>query len=189
VDAVSKSLKVVRGALAALGGGLLLAAAGAVPAAADSVPLTSLIGPPITGTWKTQDGTEITISPCDQGLCGYLTWVIIPKDFAAQCKQMDHASFSAAMVDQKNPDKSLQTRPILNLQMMTVTPTNDPATYTAQIYNPNDGSTNNIEAFLLDSNNTLRIGGACIGSICAVTQDWPRVTAHAGSPDYACKPD
>ena len=94
---------------------------------------------------------------------------------------MDHAAFGSLMLDYGNPDKSLQTRPLLG---------HDHADHHAdqrskqlhgcKVYNPQDGSTNDVLIFILNGGTTLRIGGACVGTMCAVTQDWPKVADAPG---------
>jgi len=165
--------------------GALVALAPALAFAAP-VPLTSLTGSPAEGTWRTQNGTEITIAPCPEGFCGTLSWVVIPKAQAEMCRTTDKTAFASLMMDYQNPDKSLKTRPILGMQMMTLTPTGDPTAFTAKIYNAEDGSTNDISVWILNGNSTLRIGGGCLGSVCAVTQDWPKVPPRPVSPDFTC---
>jgi len=96
------------------------------------------------------------------------------------------AAFAALMLDYSNPDKSLQTRPLLGLNMMQIKPTGDPNTYTASVYNPQDGSTNDVEVFILNGGSTLQIGGACMGTMCAVTQDWPKVPDRPDAPTFTC---
>ena len=91
------------------------------------------------------------------------------------------------MLDYSNPDKSKQTRPLLGVQMMSIKTTSDPNTYTASVYNPQDGSPNDIQVFILNGGSTLRVGGGCIGSMCAVTQDWPKVPDRAEAPDFTCE--
>ncbi|HEX4301959.1 MAG TPA: DUF2147 domain-containing protein [Rhizomicrobium sp.] len=174
-----------------------LLAAAAVPTAAAPVPLTSLTAPagaetaptsPVEGSWRAdKDGSEITVAPCGQGFCGSLSWVVIPKEFHAQCKQMDRDSFIAAMVDDKNPDASQRSRPILGLTMLTLKPTNDANTFDAHIYNVQDGKSYDISAWVVNNGNTLRIGGGCFAGICAMTEDWPRVAVRP-TPDYTCGP-
>jgi uncharacterized protein (DUF2147 family) len=174
-----------------MGGALLAVAAPAAPALAAPVPLSSVVGvtSPAEGTWQTQNRTEITIAPCvsGQGLCGNLSWVVIPKAQAEMCRTTEKSAFASLMMDYQNPDKSLKTRPLLGMEMMQLTPTNDPDAFTASIYNPEDGSTNNVSVWIVNGGNTLRIGGACIGSVCAVTQDWPKVPARPVSPDFTCE--
>ena len=163
----------------------LLATLATASASAAPIALTSLLSP-AQGTWRTQDGTEVTIAPCDQGLCGTLSWVVIPRKNADLCRMTDKAAFASLMMDYNNPDKTQQTRPILGLNMLQLTATADPNTFTARVYNPQDGRTNDVSVFIVDNGNTLRIGGGCLGSICAVTQDWPKVPDRAGTPDFTC---
>jgi uncharacterized protein (DUF2147 family) len=163
--------------VAVLGLGMALLA-GVLPAAAASA----------EGSWKTQDGTEITVAKCDADYCGTLTWIVVPKEFQAQCQQMGRDAITAVMRDEKNPDPTLKNRPILGMSMLTLTPAGDPNSYNAVVYNAQDGSTNNAQVFILDGGNTLRIGGGCFGSMCAISQDWPRVPTRDGPPDFTCKP-
>lgn len=156
------------------------------PALAAPVPLSSVMASPAEGTWRTQTGTEITIAPCDQGLCGALTFITIPKKNAEQCRSMDKQSFASLILDYGNPDKSLQTRPLLGLVMLTLKPTDDPASFGGQVYNPEDGSTNDVQVFIMNNGSTLRIGGGCIGTICVQSQDWPKVPARETVPDFSC---
>ena len=166
---------------------MLAAAFGAMPAVATPVALSSVIGPSVAGTWRTQDGTEVNVAPCPEGLCGTLSYIVIPKKNAADCRAMDHAAFGSLMLDYVNPDKSLQTRTLLGMTMLTITPTSDPNTYTAKAYNPQDGSTNDVELFILNGGTTLRIGGGCVSSMCVVTQDWPKVADRPNIPDFTCE--
>jgi uncharacterized protein (DUF2147 family) len=140
---------------------------------------------PIEGTWRTQNGTEVTIAPCATGYCGTLTWVVIPKDFAAQCSQ-DKAAFGAQMVDTRNADAHLRTRPIVGMQMLSVKPTSDIRTFTASIYNAEDGKTYDGVIWVVNGDSVLRLGGGCLGQICVVTQDWPRVATRENTPDFTC---
>ena len=50
----------------------------AAPAHAEPVPLRSEIGPSAVGTWKSQDGDEITVESCGSDRCGILCFFIIP---------------------------------------------------------------------------------------------------------------
>jgi hypothetical protein len=70
--------------------------------------------------------------------------------------------------------------------MVTVKPGGDANSYTASIYNAEDGSTNDVLVWILNDN-VLRIGGACIANICAVTQDWPRAAVREATPDFTCE--
>lgn len=142
---------------------------------------------PIEGTWKTLNGAEITVAACPTGFCGTMSWVLIPKAQADICRSIPHADFAQLMVDMRNPDKSQQTRPILGMQMMTIPPSNNPTAYTAKIYNAQDGSTNDINVWIVNNGTTMRIGGGCLGAVCVVTQDWPKVPPRDPSPDFSCE--
>jgi uncharacterized protein (DUF2147 family) len=141
---------------------------------------------PIEGTWRTLNGTEVRIVPCDSGFCGTLSWIVIPKEQSGMCKMMPKEDFGSLMLDYKNPDKSLQTRSLIGVQMLTVKPTNDPAAYTASVYNAEDGSTNDVLVWVLNNGTILRLGGGCLAGLCAVTQDWPRAADRGETPDFTC---
>lgn len=175
-----------------LRGGLIvtcLMLAGAVlPSTAAPVPLSSVLGSPVEGAWRTLQGTEVMIAPCDQAYCGSLSWIVIPKEFSALC-EADKTAFSTKMMDAKNPDPVLKTRSILGMQMMTLQPTADPRTFTARIYSSEDGQTYDGLIWVINGDTTLRLGGGCVGPICAVTQEWPRVPPRETAPDFTCRPD
>ena len=176
-----------RAALAVVGGLLLTLLAAVTSATAAPVALSSLMGSPAQGTWRTLNGTEITIAPCDAGFCGAITWVVVPKKNADLCRATEKTAFASLMLDYSNPDKSLQTRPILGLNMLTLTPTNDPTSFTVKVYNPQDGSTNDAQVFILNGGSTLRIGGGCIGNMCVQSQDWPKAADRLDGPGFTCE--
>jgi uncharacterized protein (DUF2147 family) len=149
------------------------------------VPLSSLVASPVEGSWKTQNGTEITIAPCPEGYCGTLSWIVVPPEYSGLCEK-DKAAFGAQMLDLRNPDKTLRSRPLLGMQIMSLKPTGDPLAFTAHIYNSEDGKSYDGNAWIVDHNDTLRLGGGCVGSLCVVTQDWPRVPTREGPPDFTC---
>ncbi len=160
----------------------------ALPALADPIALSSLMGSPAEGTWRTLNGTEITVAPCGTDFCGALSWVIVPPEYAVQCEQ-DKAAFGPQMLDYQNPKKSLRSRPILGLNMLTMHPTNDPTVFTANIYSPQDGKSYDGIVWILNGNTTMRFGGGCVGSMCVATQDWPKVPTREVSPDFTCRPE
>ena len=43
-------------------------------------PAAAQVTAPIEGTWKTLNGTEINIAPCEDGFCGTLSWIVIPPE-------------------------------------------------------------------------------------------------------------
>lgn len=139
----------------------------------------------IEGTWRTLDGTEITIDPCGAAYCGTLSWIVVPREEAAICKTMAKDAFAALMVDSKNPNKALQTRPLLGAPMMSIKPSQDPDAYSATIYDATTGKTHDVQVWIVKGK-TLRLGGGCIGSICMQTQDWPKVAERQDTPDFTC---
>jgi uncharacterized protein (DUF2147 family) len=139
----------------------------------------------IEGSWRTQNGTEVTIAPCGDTYCGYLSWVVVPPEYAEQCAA-DRAAFAAQMLDARNPDPTLQSRPIVGLELMHLRPTGND--FVGDVYNAQDGSTvNNLTVWVTDGGETLRIGGGCFGHMCIGTQDWPRVPTRPAY-DFSCTP-
>lgn len=156
-----------------------------LPAIAAPIALSSFLASPVEGTWRTEKGTELTVAPCDAGFCGTLSWIVVPPEYSAICQQ-DKAAFGTAMVDLKNADPALRTRPMLGLQILTLKPTDDPLAFTVHIYNAEDGKDYDGSVWIMNNNETLRMGGGCLGNMCAVTQDWPKVPARDVSPDFTC---
>ena len=139
----------------------------------------------IEGTWRTMTGTEILVQPCGNQFCGYFSYIVIPPGKDADiCKQMVKSDFATLILDYKNPDKTLQSRPLLGLQAVSITPTSDPNTYNANIYNAEEGKA--YDVILWTKGDKLTMGGGCLGSMCVVTQDWPRVAERPVVPDFSC---
>jgi uncharacterized protein (DUF2147 family) len=141
---------------------------------------------PIEGTWKTLNGSEITVAPCDTGFCGTLSWIVIPPDQQMICKMMPKDDFASLILDYNNADKALQTRPLIGVPMLNIKPTGDPKAYTATIYNAEDGKTYDGQFWVVNGTDTLRLGGGCLAGLCAVTQDWARVPPRADAPGFSC---
>lgn len=139
----------------------------------------------VEGSWRTDGGTEVTVVPCGSQYCGYLSWIVIPPANRAQCSA-NRELFASEMLDYQNPNKALQGRSIIGLQMMTIKPTTSPNSFKVRVYNVQDGSTNDADLFVLNGGNTLRIGGGCIGTTCIQSFDWPRVPVRPGPPDFTC---
>ena len=139
----------------------------------------------VEGTWRTLTGTEINVQPCEAGYCGSLSWIVIPEAQAGLCKSVEKEAFAQLILDYNNVDPSQQTRPLLGATLLTLQPTSDPDAYTASVYNAEDGQTHNVLVWIVGGT-TLRLGGACVGSLCAVTQDWPRVADRENAPDFTC---
>lgn len=135
----------------------------------------------IEGTWQTQQGTEVTVAPCASGYCGILSWIVIPKEHSAECTA-DKLGFEAKMLDYQNPDKSLRTRSLIGLQMMSMRPTGNPNRYDVHIYDSEHGKY--YDGAVEVDGNTLNLQ-QCLG-ICVTVQSWPRVATRPLIPDVSC---
>ena len=61
----------------------------------------------ITGTWITAEGkAHVTITKCGEGYCGSITWLKEPE------------KNGKPVLDDKNPDEQLRSRPVLGMQFM-----------------------------------------------------------------------
>ena len=162
--------------------GALGALAAPVPA---QDPTASHISAPIEGTWRTLTGTEINVQPCGTGFCGTFSYIVVPPGKDSQvCQSMPKSDFATLILDYKNANQKLQTRSLLGLAAVSIKPTRDPNAYTANIYNAEEGKS--YDVLLWTQRDRLTLGGGCLGSMCAVTQDWPRVPDRENTPDFAC---
>jgi uncharacterized protein (DUF2147 family) len=140
---------------------------------------------PIEGAWATQNGTEVSISPCGAEYCGTLSWIVIPKEHTAECLA-DRVKFGSEMLDYQNPDKSLRSRSLVGMVMMTLKPTNDPNNFDVHVYDAEHGKFYDGTASTTNGGNTLRLGNGCVFGVCVVSQDWPRVPVRPGVADFSC---
>jgi len=110
---------------------------------------------PITGRWLTVEGKALVeIGACGQALCGRIARVLKPRP-------------GGPAVDVNNPDRSLRSRPIQGIAILTgFTPDGDK--WKGRIYDPESGRTYRSE--LRREGSTLKVKG-CIGPFCR-TQDW-----------------
>lgn len=148
------------------------------PAAATRIPAS------VEGTWRTLTGTEINVQPCGSGFCGTFSFIPIPAKDAEICRQMAKSDFATLILDYKNPNKSLQSRSLLGLNAVAITPTPNPNEYLANIYNAEEGKSYDVIFWI--NGNKLTLGAGCLGSMCAVTQDWPRVPDRPDAPTFSC---
>jgi uncharacterized protein (DUF2147 family) len=148
------------------------------PAAVARIPAS------VEGTWRTQTGTEINVQPCGSEFCGTFSFIPIPGKDAEICRGMAKTDFATLILDYKNPNKSLQSRSLLGLNAVSIKPTDDPNAYLANIYNAEEGKSYDVIFWVNGS--TLTLGAGCLGAMCAVKQDWPRVPDRADAPTFSC---
>jgi uncharacterized protein (DUF2147 family) len=119
--------------------------------------------PEAAGVWQTQAGdARVKITKCGGGICGVVVSLREPIDPATGKPQ----------VDNKNPNPSLASRPIIGLPLFSGMRPAGPNKWSGQIYNADDGGTyaSNIA---LTGTDTLRVEG-CVGAICG-GETWTRV--------------
>ncbi|MDB5539675.1 MAG: hypothetical protein JWQ89_1402 [Devosia sp.] len=124
---------------------------------------------PIEGVWLTTALTELTIAPCRDGYCGYISKIVVPEKYGAQIEAADPATF----VDVNNKDPRLKNRPIQGLQILTLRPTRNPQYYEGEIYNPEDGNVYAGSIEVLQAN-LIRLKGCVLYVLCQ-EQEWARV--------------
>jgi uncharacterized protein (DUF2147 family) len=136
---------------------LLCVLLAATPAAAQS--LTP------AGIWLHADKRiQIEIAPCGDVLCGKLVWFQSPND--AQ---------GLPLVDLKNTDPALRTRPLLGLAILHgLRRTGEDAWEDGAIYNPDDGV--NYKALMsIQKDGSLRVRAYVLDPIFGETLIWTRI--------------
>jgi uncharacterized protein (DUF2147 family) len=130
---------------------------------------------PIEGTWQTQLKSEVTITICPEGFCGFLSKIIVPEGMLSGAE----AEAAAAMrpedfFDQRNKDPALRDRPMLGLQILTLVPSDKPNIYDGEIYNPEDGNTYSGYMELVSAD-LVRLNGCVLFNVICRGEDWVRV--------------
>ena len=122
------------------------------------LPAGALAAEPVTGRWVTDDGKAIvTIAPCGSAMCGRITKILAPTP-------------DGPPVDANNPDKSLRTRPILGLAVLSgFAPDGDE--WKGRIYSPEEGKTYR-SVMRRTGANTIAVKG-CVLIFCK-SQTWKR---------------
>jgi uncharacterized protein (DUF2147 family) len=116
----------------------------------------------VGGIWLTQAGdAKVRVSRCGAGICGVIVWLRDP---------IDRATGKPA-VDDKNPNPSLATRPMIGLPLFSGMRPAGANRWSGQIYNADDGSlyASNIS---LAGPDTLKVEG-CVGALCG-GENWTR---------------
>jgi uncharacterized protein (DUF2147 family) len=116
-----------------------------------------------TGVWQTQAGdARVKVTKCGGGICGVVVSLREPID----------PQTGRPQVDNKNPNPSLASRPIIGLTLFSGMHPVASNKWSGQIYNADDGGTyaSNIT---MTGESTLRVEG-CVGVICG-GETWTRV--------------
>ena len=130
----------------------------------------------LLGTWLTRSRSEITIEPCEVGLCGAISKIVVPDrirekygdDVIAQQKQF---------TDVLNKDPALRSRPILGLRILELVSQSAPDRLEGSIYNPENGET--FEGFMeILDNDTVRLSGCVLFNLVCMGEDWQRVQSR-----------
>jgi uncharacterized protein (DUF2147 family) len=116
-----------------------------------------------TGIWVTQAGdARVKVSKCGGGICGVIVGLRDPID----------SSTGKPAVDNKNPNPSLATRPMIGLPLFSGMHSSGPNKWSGQIYNADDGNSY-ASSVSLSGPDTLRVEG-CVGALCG-GENWTRV--------------
>jgi uncharacterized protein (DUF2147 family) len=154
----SLSFKFIPGRLAASGTGLVIA----ISALLGAPPAHAQAAGEVSGIWLTQQGdARVRVSKCGAGICGVIVWLRDPIDSAT----------GKPAVDNKNPNPSLASRPMIGLPLFSGMQPSGPNQWSGQIYNADDGSSYASHVSLADAN-SLRVEG-CVGALCG-GESWSR---------------
>jgi len=121
--------------------------------------------PTPVGVWLHANGRiQVAIAPCNDRLCGKIVWFRWPNDASGR-----------PLVDFKNPDPALRTRPLLGLTILQgLRRTGERTWEDGQIYNPDDGT--DYQALMsIEDNGDLRVRAYLLVSMLGETQIWTRV--------------
>lgn len=135
---------------------LVSMAMSAAPAAAQS--------PTPNGLWLHANGRiRVEITPCGDRLCGRLVWFKWPNDLAG-----------LPLVDVKNADPRLRTRPLLGLTVVRdLRRTGENSWGDGRIYNPDDG-VDYLATMAIQADGTLRVRAYVITPLLGKTFLWTR---------------
>ena len=122
-------------------------------------------GPTPVGVWlHPNQRIEVEIAPCGDKLCGKMVWFRWPNDAAG-----------LPLVDLKNANSTLRTRPLLGLEIVHGLHRADEHTWIdGRIYNPDDGVEYN-SVMTMDSNGALQVRAYILLPLLGKTLVWTRV--------------
>lgn len=121
--------------------------------------------PTPVGVWLHANGRiQVEIAPCGERLCGKIVWFKWPND-----------DQGLPLVDLKNPDPALRTRPLLGLEILSDLRRTAERTWEGgKIYNPDDGADYRAQMSIQDDG-TLRLRAYVLLPFFGETLIWTRV--------------
>jgi len=155
------------------------------PVSAAPVPLSAFLASPVEGSYRSENGAEVRIAPCDGDFCGTLNWIVVPKEHADMCRQ-DKLAFGNLMLDYKNPDPALQSRSVIGLPFVTLHPTGDPRAFNVTVYDVQNGQSYDGAASVTDGDSNLQLRFGCVANVCVATLNWPRLPDRTDGPGFTC---
>jgi uncharacterized protein (DUF2147 family) len=130
----------------------------------------------IEGVWLTNTKSEMTISACAEGYCGYISKIVVPEDIVAKYGD-ELEAIGDKFTDYNNKDPKLRDRPIQGLKILTLRAGGNPWYFEGEIYNPEDGNVYSGSVEVLGPDN-LRLKGCVLYVLCQ-EQEWTRMIAQA----------
>lgn len=137
-----------------------------------AIPTAALAGSLIEGIWLTAEKSEMTIAPCAEGHCGYITKIVVPQHIIDQYGD-ELEAIGTNFTDYMNKDPALRNRPIQGLQILTLRQAADPWHYEGEVYNPQDGNTYAGFIEVVDQDR-IKLKGCAMMVLCQ-EQLWTRV--------------
>ncbi|MEP7168003.1 MAG: DUF2147 domain-containing protein [Bacteroidota bacterium] len=119
----------------------------------------------LNGTWLVQDGSaKVKIEKTGEKFMGKIVWLKDPNE-----------SDGKAKLDKKNPDKSLQGRPVLGLPLLKDFVYDEDNVWTeGKIYDPDEGKTYSCK-ITMTNNQSIEVRGYVGISLFGRTEIWKRV--------------
>jgi uncharacterized protein (DUF2147 family) len=132
--------------------------------------------PTPTGFWQDSSGRiQVEIKPCGELLCGKIVWFKWPNN-----------DQGLPLLDVKNTDPALRTRPLLGLTILDgLHRTGENTWADGKIYNPEDGQSYQADMSIADDG-SLRVQAHA--GLLGKTLIWTRMNAAGGQPSVAQLP-
>jgi uncharacterized protein (DUF2147 family) len=121
----------------------------------------------ITGTWITAEGkAHVTITKCGEAYCGSITWLKEP------------LKSGKPVLDDKNPDEQLRSRPILGMQFMRGFLYDGEGEWTGgRVYDAESGDEYRAKLKLVDRD-TMELRGYIMIPLFGRTETWKRLESE-----------